>query len=99
VACAGCHADVHAGQFAAKGQTDCGRCHGATSFKEGLRFDHARDSRFKLEGKHRPLACDRCHGLVTVASGVETRRYKPLPLACEGCHADFHKGAFRGYAP
>jgi hypothetical protein len=30
---------------------------------------------------------------------VETRRYKPLPLACEGCHADFHKGGFKGYTP
>ena len=99
LACAGCHADVHAGQFAAKGQTDCARCHGTTSFKEGVRFDHARDSRFKLEGKHRPLACDKCHGLLTVAGGVQVRRYKPLPVECEGCHADFHKGAFRGFEP
>ncbi len=99
LACAGCHADVHAGQLALKGQTDCARCHGTASFKEGVRFDHARDSRFKLEGKHRPLACDKCHGVVAVAKGVEVRRYRPLPVACEGCHADFHKGALRGYEP
>ena len=99
LACAGCHADVHAGQLAVKGQTDCARCHDAVSWKEKLRFDHARDSRFKLEGKHKPLACDKCHGVVRVSKGVEVRRYKPLPVACEGCHADFHKGAFRGFVP
>ncbi len=99
IACAGCHADVHAGQLAVNGRTDCARCHGTTGFKEGVRFDHARDSRFKLEGKHRPLSCDKCHGLVAIANGVQVRRYKPLPVACEGCHADFHKGAFRGYVP
>ena len=30
---------------------------------------------------------------------MTVRRYKPLPLACEGCHADFHRGAFKGYQP
>lgn len=99
VACAGCHADVHAGQLAVKGVTDCARCHDAASWKEKLRFDHQRDSRYKLEGKHRPLACDRCHPVVQVAKGVEARRYKPLPVECQGCHADQHQGAFRGFKP
>ena len=98
-ACAGCHVDVHAGQLAVKGKTDCARCHDAASFKDKVRFDHAKDSRFKLEGKHAPLACAKCHGTVEVAKGVQVRRYKPLPVACEGCHADFHKGAFRGFMP
>ena len=97
--CAGCHVDVHAGQLAVKGKTDCARCHDSASFKEKVRFDHAKDSRFKLEGKHAPLACAKCHGMVDVGRGVQVRRYKPLPVACEGCHADFHKGAFRGFAP
>jgi hypothetical protein len=100
VTCAGCHADPHAGQLALPGKgTDCARCHDAASWKENLRFDHQRDSRFKLEGKHKPLACEKCHAPVTVAKGVTARRYKPLPLSCEGCHADFHRGAFKGYQP
>ena len=100
LACAGCHADPHAGQLALPGKgTDCARCHDAASWKENLRFDHQRDARFKLEGKHKPLACEKCHLPVTVAKGVVVRRYKPLPLACEGCHADFHRGAFKGYQP
>jgi hypothetical protein len=100
VTCVGCHVDVHAGQLALPGKgTDCARCHDGTSWKENLRFDHQRDSRFKLEGKHKPLACEKCHAPVTVGTGVTVRRYKPLPLACEGCHADFHRGAFKGYQP
>jgi hypothetical protein len=100
VTCAGCHADVHAGQLAlpAKG-TDCARCHEATSWKEIPRFDHQRDSRFKLDGKHKPLACDKCHAPVAVGQGLMVRRYKPLPLACEWCHADFHRGSFKGFQP
>ena len=100
--CAGCHADVHAGQLALPGKgTDCARCHEAAGWKEkeNLRFDHQRDARFKLEGKHKPLACEKCHLPVAVGKGVMVRRYKPLPLACEGCHADFHRGAFKGYQP
>jgi hypothetical protein len=97
--CAGCHADVHAGQLAVKGQgTDCARCHVAAGWKEPLRFKHdASFTRFPLEGKHAPLACDKCHGLVRVA-GVDVRRYSSLPLTCQGCHDDFHRGAFRGFA-
>jgi len=100
VACAGCHADVHAGQLAVKGATDCARCHDAANpWKEKLRFDHQKDSRYKLDGKHKPLACDKCHPVVQVAKGVEARRYRPLPLECQGCHDDHHKGAFRGFKP
>jgi predicted CXXCH cytochrome family protein len=97
--CAGCHADPHAGQFAVKGRTDCARCHDAASWKEKVRFDHQQDSRFKLEGKHKPLACEKCHAVVAISKGVEARRYKPLPLDCQGCHADFHQGAFKGFQP
>ena len=99
VTCAGCHADVHAGQLARQGVTECERCHGTASWKEGLRFDHGRDSRYPLTGKHKPLACEKCHGLVAVGRGLETRRYKPLPTDCQGCHADQHKGAFKGFQP
>ena len=99
LACADCHADPHAGQLAQRGVTDCARCHDAVSWKEKLRFDHQRDSRYKLEGKHRPLACDKCHGLVKAPGGAEVRRYKPLPVECQGCHADHHQGAFRGFQP
>ncbi len=100
VTCAGCHADVHAGQLAVKGQgTDCARCHDAAGWKEPLKFVHAKPfTAFALEGKHRKVSCEKCHPAVQVA-GVTVRRYRPVPTECQGCHADFHKGAFRGYVP
>ena len=99
VACAGCHADPHAGPFtASRGGGDCARCHGADAWKT-LRFRHAPPfTAYRLEGKHAALACERCHRPVEIA-GAEVRRWRPLPTACEGCHADFHRGAFRGFAP
>jgi hypothetical protein len=99
-ACDGCHADPHAGQFAVEASTDCGRCHDAEGWKKPPKFAHREPfTRFALEGKHAPLACEKCHPEVALAGGEKLRRYRPLPTACEGCHADFHKGAFRGYAP
>jgi hypothetical protein len=100
VACAACHADAHAGQLAVKGKgTDCARCHDTAGWKAPapLRFEHRKPfTSFALEGKHRNVACDKCHPAARVGT-VEVRRYKPLPIECQGCHADFHKGAFRGF--
>jgi hypothetical protein len=99
-ACAACHADPHAGQLARQkgGASDCGRCHDAAAWKPS-RFVHAPPfTSYVLKGKHAPLACAVCHRKVTVA-GTPTVRYRPLPSTCEGCHADAHRGAFRGFEP
>lgn len=89
--CRTCHRDPHGGQFQpVKGKDEgCTRCHGLESFRKA-RFDHARDSRFPLLGKHAQAACGSCHR--PDAAGVV--RYKPLPLACAACHADPHAGQF-----
>lgn len=102
LACASCHADVHAGQFAVKGKgTDCARCHETAGWKEPLRFRHEKPfTRYVLEGKHRKVECAKCHPAVRVQGvSTEIRRYKGVPTECQGCHADFHKGAFKGYVP
>ncbi len=99
--CGACHADPHAGQFAAaKGQpTDCSRCHGAQDWKDTSKFVHAPPfTSFRLTGKHQGLTCERCHPAVAVA-GSFVRKYKAVPITCQGCHEDFHKGAFRGFVP
>ncbi len=103
LACAGCHADPHAGQLTVAGppgtRSDCARCHGADDWKRTL-FRHEKPfTDYALTGKHAKVACERCHVAVKVADGVAVRRYRPLPRACEACHADFHKGAFRGFEP
>ncbi len=98
VACARCHADPHAAQFAVKKVTECAACHGVEEWKK-VKFVHAEPfTTYALTGKHAKLACEKCHPVATVGQ-LQIRRYKPVPRDCQGCHADFHKGAFRGYEP
>lgn len=83
--CDSCHADVHQGQLKDK---PCTACHQAQSFSQ-LRFDHDRDSRYPLEGKHAQLACDKCHAPEKKGGAV---RWRGLQTTCAGCHADVHQG-------
>jgi len=98
-ACAGCHEDVHRGQFAeenrdaAKGDS-CAGCHETTSFSD-LTFDHDKDSRFPLTGKHAKTPCAACHPVERAGPGQPAFvRYKPLSTRCGDCHADVHQGQF-----
>ena len=84
-ACVSCHRkdDRHKGT-----QSDqCDRCHVAQSWKS-VRFDHDRDTRYPLRGKHRTATCESCHGKPAQAA-------QPAKLGsdCNGCHAkdDVHK--------
>ncbi len=96
--CAGCHADVHAGQFGVP--SDCAKCHSTEKFKPRTLFVHAPPfTKYRLEGKHQDVACDKCHVEALVAQGRRSRKYRGVPVTCEGCHADFHKGAFAGFRP
>lgn len=56
--CHACHKlnDVHAGRY---GQA-CDKCHEARGWKE-LKFDHDKDTDFRLGGRHREVACNACH--------------------------------------
>ena len=80
--CTDCHTDVHQNKF---GQ-DCRSCHTENSFHEiiGMNtFDHGRTG-YPLEGKHRYVACEKCH---------PSAYSDPLPHArCMDCHTDFHEG-------
>jgi hypothetical protein len=85
VTCESCHRDPHAGQFARAGQgTACERCHSSETTR-AVRFDHRRDSAYKLDGAHAKLACTACHRTVSRPGGVHVL-YKPLPTKCSGCH-------------
>jgi hypothetical protein len=93
--CKSCHEDAHAGQLG----NGCEKCHLTDAWKKVSFVHQPPNTRFGLDGKHSPLACDACHKKVEVAKGVLAARYKPLPLTCEGCHSDFHQGAFKGFEP
>ncbi len=98
VTCAKCHADPHAAQFAVKKVTECAACHGVDEWKK-LKFVHGEPfTTYALTGKHARVSCEKCHPVARIGK-LEIKRFKPVPRDCQGCHADFHKGAFRGYEP
>lgn len=80
--CHACHKaeDVHKGSL---GEA-CEKCHNDRSWKTSS-FDHDRDTKFALRGKHKPAKCDTCH-----RPGSKEK----LATTCNGCHVkdDKHKG-------
>jgi hypothetical protein len=85
-ACADCHADIHRGQFAVEGRTDCSRCHASGPDFKRIVFDHERGARFALGEAHRDVACAACHPTEESSRGEKSVRYKPLPRECSDCH-------------
>ncbi len=86
VVCAGCHSDKksHDGRLGA----NCAQCHTVSDWKRAG-FDHDRQTKFKLVGRHAAATCYACH---------KTRQVQKATLAadCYGCHKaqDQHRGAF-----
>ncbi len=82
--CVACHKkdDKHKGRFGPK----CETCHDAKSWKEPT-FNHDKDTRYPLVGKHRTVKCETCH------TGSLYR--DKLPTTCIECHKkdDKHKGS------
>jgi hypothetical protein len=85
--CETCHIDVHGGQLK-DATSGCVKCHLTASFTE-LKFDHQRDSRFALTGRHTSVRCGTCHRAPGANAPV---RYRPIDLACASCHTDVHAG-------
>lgn len=81
--CNACHRinDVHAGKLGAK----CDKCHTAERWKNPP-FDHDRDTKFRLDGKHGQVRCEGCHKQDPKTEKLETR--------CYACHKkdDEHRG-------
>lgn len=80
--CIGCHKadDKHKGEFGAK----CESCHKEKDWKT-INFDHTRDTKYPLKGKHEKVKCVTCH---------TGNLYKQkLEQDCFSCHKkeDVHK--------
>jgi hypothetical protein len=91
--CVSCHKkdDVHffKGEWAKK---DCVACHSPESWKEKLHFNHAKDAKYPLRGKHAEMKCSECH---LVKNTRTTSIYKWANLKakeCLTCHASPHAG-------
>jgi hypothetical protein len=82
--CQACHTDVHANQFAEKGNTQCASCHSPTGW-HFLHFNHETQSTFHLTGAHKNVPCTGCHREERFESRTIIR-YKPLASECESCH-------------
>ena len=84
-ACIDCHAqdDVHKGRSGEQ----CQDCHNPASWTDSS-FDHARDTRFLLDGAHGDLACSDCHSEEPFSDELDTD--------CVSCHLDDddHDGHF-----
>jgi hypothetical protein len=82
--CVACHRkdDAHKAVLGEK----CEKCHSEKTWKEAVRFDHGRDSRFPLREAHRKAKCEGCH--------KDVRFHDKPPSACFGCHErnDLEKG-------
>ena len=63
--------------------TDCKRCHGFEKWDRS-NFNHD-NTRFKLEGAHVTVDCNKCHQ-PEVKDGISTILYKNNKLACTDCH-------------
>jgi hypothetical protein len=81
--CIACHRkdDAHKGRYGEK----CASCHVESAWKPAT-FDHNRQTRYPLRGKHASVRCDSCH------TGHLFRN--KLTTACVACHLkdDKHKG-------
>lgn len=95
-ACADCHADVHAGQFADRpGGGACEGCHTEAGFSPST-YTLARhqQSRFPLDGAHPAVPCIDCH---TKPEEGGVRRFRFAPLSCQSCHVSPHGAEIDDY--
>lgn len=78
--CVSCHGAPHLGKL-----TDtCDKCHDTSGWENEI-FDHQKQSKFKLTGRHLQVDCYKCH----LDMG-----FKGTPMTCRECHSDYHKGAW-----
>jgi hypothetical protein len=82
--CESCHREVHAGQFAVNGASQCQSCHTPQKWTL-LVFDHNVQSTFRLTGAHKKVPCRECHH-EEKQGGATFVRFKPVPSKCETCH-------------
>ena len=81
--CQGCHKSPHGELHDTL--ASCDRCHDAKSWRplDPMKFDHSRDSRFALEGRHIGVPCSSCHPRSMF-------RLSNWSADCTPCHKNVH---------
>lgn len=85
--CNQCHVDVHVGQFAEAGATQCQSCHSV--HQPGFLipdFDHQTQTEYPLDPTHGKVECSQCHPRWQLQSGGSAVRYRGTPTQCQDCH-------------
>jgi hypothetical protein len=76
--CVGCHRKddnkLHRGRLGEK----CEACHTVKDWKDTATFQHDRDTKYPLQGRHRTAKCESCHAAPPVR--------EKTPTACIACH-------------
>lgn len=82
-ACISCHRKDDQGVKGHKGRygEKCDTCHSEKRWGE-VRFDHDRDTKYKLRDKHRSVKCDSCH----TGQGANALYKDKLQATCVSCH-------------
>jgi hypothetical protein len=97
--CTDCHADEHAGQFAAAPHLNrCEDCHNLQRFLPsafGLRRHN--EIAYRLSGSHVAVPCGDCHKPSANFRPKATAQYHWQGLACQSCHKDPHEGRLNGF--
>jgi formate dehydrogenase gamma subunit len=90
--CNDCHKDPHRGELKAK----CSSCHSVQGWRgKELKFDHGRDTQYRLEGKHESVACAKCHKAKTKDGSLNVTSFRTKHETCSDCHKDPHRGELR----
>ncbi len=88
-ACASCHADdnKHKDRFNAFGNPPkCETCHNEGSFKGKKNFNHGKNTKFRLTGKHNRVACRKCHRGATLDKFERFDKTIVAGKKCMSCH-------------
>ncbi|MFH0736086.1 MAG: cytochrome C [bacterium] len=81
--CENCHTDNHAGQFEEEGKTNCIKCHTFINWTPE-KFLHE-NTKFKLEGAHAKVTCDKCHKIIEINNN-KVKQFKFDDIKCSNCH-------------
>lgn len=90
--CAGCHEDVHAGQFSER--SDCKGCHTDEAWSPTT-FDHDK-SNYPLRGAHVSVGCVLCHVKIKRGAREVTHYYPIAERECDDCHVNPHSTGEKG---
>lgn len=93
--CFSCHSvdDVHRGNNG----KECAKCHNTNGWKK-LAFDHDKDTKFKLLGRHKQIKCVACHPKDPYKHKIESdcischkaddKHHGEYGEKCQSCHAN-----------